>query len=360
MRKAAMTEKTAFRKKRKLILCMVILTVLLSAFCFVFFCKRPMQRAVSAEGSDWMAGIDGEKPLSAITLPGAHDSCAWNSDFGYFSQCQSSDTAMQLMMGIRYLDIRISLDSRREALIMTHGVAVCREGGRPLGRVLTLDQVLKDCYAFLEEHPGETVVFCVKPEDDQAKCRELLLNSIGEKPELWYLENRIPTLEEVRGRLVLASRFAENPEQMGLILQWRDMGDRYVQNDGEEIRDPFYAGPVNEASMLYVQDLYCYETEEKWNAVYYGFTKKAAEVNLENHIMLQFLSTKGSGALGHPAKYADRLNARLLEQNMPAGSYGWVILDFARPELVRYIYQTNSAEYGVKNESDDLIFRNGE
>lgn len=288
-------------------------------------------------GADWMAQLDGGRKLNEITIPGSHDSCAWNSDFSYFSQCQYVDTASQLDMGIRYLDIRISLDGKQEKLIMTHSIAVCREGQRMLGKVLSLDKVLTDCYDFLESHPTETIVFCVKPEDDQAFCRELFLNKLAERPEMWYLEDRVPELEEARGKLVLASRFSEQYGLgKGMALHWNEQDNREV------LEEPFSAGRVNADTGLYVQDRYCYGAEDKWNAVRYGLEEKCRELAGENALVLQFLSTKGPKSLGHPYRYAQEINARLLGTQLEKEvNYGWIIMDFAEPALAEHIYEVN-------------------
>lgn len=329
------------KKKRKIASGIVIGTAifLLAVGCYLFFGTVPIQKEIAGNsGTDWMAELSDEMLLNEITIPGAHDSCAWNSDFAYFSQCQSSDTAVQLQMGIRYLDIRISLNQKESALIMTHSIAVCREGGLPFSKVLTLEKVLDDCYDFLREHPAETVVFCVKPEDNQEKCLELLKKAIQEKPKLWYVEDQIPALGAVRGKLVLASRFTQETDGMGILLQWPE------QDNTEILEEPFSVTETENGVLLYVQDRYCYETEAKWDAFCYGLNQKTGEINWEKDILLQFLSTKGSRSLGHPLRYAKILNGWLMDQSLKKGSNGWIIVDFAKPELVRHIYETNFAD----------------
>lgn len=330
-------------KKRRMIIAAGICVILAigSAGGYLFFGRKtiaPVSSENAPDGSaDWMARLDGSRRLNEITLPGAHDSCAWNSDFSYFSQCQYVDTVSQLEMGIRYLDIRVSLDKGQTSLIMTHSIATCREGQKMLGKVLTLDKVLADCYDFLGSHPGETIVFCVKPEDDQMFCRELFLNKLAERPEMWYLDNRMPKLEEARGKLVLASRFSEQYDLgKGMALHWSEQDNREV------LEEPFSAGMMNSDTGLFVQDRYCYGVEDKWNAVRYGLTEKWRETAGENALVLQFLSTKGPKSLGHPYRYAKEINDRLLQTQLEERTnYGWVIMDFAEPVLVKHIYEVN-------------------
>lgn len=315
----------------------VVLILLVCIFCYIFFAKQSIQTVEAGDGADWMGRVDGSKSLSSINLPGSHDSCAWNSDFAWFSQCQSSDITSQLNMGIRYMDIRISLNSDQTGLVMTHSIAVCREGSRPLGKKLTFDKVLADCYDFLAAHPTETVVFCVKPEDEQTACKALLMDAIAQAQERWYTENVIPDLDTVRGKIVLASRFADaGAPGEGLKFLWEEQDNR------DPLSDPFSVSAIDDDTDLYVQDRYCYDTEDKWTAITNGFDEKAGSVALDDNVMLQFLSTKGTGKLGHPYKYAREINERMLKKQLSNGSsYGWVIMDFAVPELVAHIYETN-------------------
>lgn len=314
-----------------------VILVLVCIFCYIFFAKQPIETVAVGDGADWMGRVDGSRSLSSINLPGSHDSCAWNSDFAWFSQCQSSDITSQLNMGIRYMDIRISLNSDQTGLVMTHSIAVCREGSRPLGKKLTFDKVLADCYEFLAAHPTETVVFCVKPEDEQTACKALLLDAIAQKPELWYTENEIPMLDAVRGKIVLASRFADaGAPGEGLKFLWEEQDNR------EPLADPFSLSTIDDGTSLYVQDRYCYGTEDKWAAITFGLDEKVSSVDLDASVMLQFLSTKGTGKLGHPHTYAHEINERMLAKPLDAGSaHGWIIMDFAVPELVAHIYEIN-------------------
>lgn len=316
-----------------LLLCLVLL--ILAAGGWLFFARQPLMTELPDNGgADWMAGIQDGTPLCMMSLPGTHDSCTWNSDFSYFSQCQNSEINTQLAMGIRYLDIRVSPDRKKEELKMTHGVAVCREGGNPFGSVLTLSQVLEDCYEFLDNHPTETIVFCVKPEGDSAECEVLFRQYLEKRPDMWYVENSMPELGQVRGRLVLAERFKGEPEGMGLALHWAEQDNREI------LEDPFSTDSYSGGGLL-VQDRYCYELEPKWEAIRYGIYGKPQEADMEKDIVLQFLSTKGSASLGHPYRYASVINARFQEEQLPQSLLGWVIMDFAEPELVRSIFETN-------------------
>ena len=55
--------------------------------------------------------------------------------------------------------------------------------------------------------------------------KQLLTNKIHSNSSYWYLENRIPTLGEVRNKIILATRL-ESEE--GLYFNWEEQGDRTI------------------------------------------------------------------------------------------------------------------------------------
>jgi 1-phosphatidylinositol phosphodiesterase len=130
------------------------------------------------------------------------------------AQCQSRSTPLltQLRAGVRVLDIRLSLYNG--ALGTAHDVL-------PMGTRFVA--VLADLRNFLT-HDGvhETVVVSIKQEDGRrtpahlfsaAVRREILAHDAGLGG--WFLEHRIPTLGEVRGRAVLFARFGDDDGAWG-------------------------------------------------------------------------------------------------------------------------------------------------
>lgn len=71
---------------------------------------------------------------------------------------------------------------------------------------LTAADTVNMCESFLKENPGETILFQLKEDDGDAGIAlfgEFYAQCIRGREELWYLENRIPALGEVRGKIVL-------------------------------------------------------------------------------------------------------------------------------------------------------------
>ena len=125
------------------------------------------------------------------------------------SQCQDPATplATQFASGIRVLDIRLSIVNR--VLIAYHDI---------YPQKLPFLEILQAVHTFLTSSDGktETIIISVKQEDKASLLfSKLVHNAVYNGPggkDKWFLENRVPTLGEVRGKAVLFSRFGGNGE----------------------------------------------------------------------------------------------------------------------------------------------------
>ncbi|KIJ69662.1 hypothetical protein HYDPIDRAFT_80179 [Hydnomerulius pinastri MD-312] len=165
--------------------------------CLVVFPHR--------DTSCFLASIPDSVPLSSLMLPGTHETMAF---YGWpISQCQSIDTPLdvQLHSGVRVIDIRLSIIDNK--LISYHGIMPERT---PFSDILI---ILHD---FLSSPltSSETVVVSIKQENsDTQRFSKLVREEVLASPgglHMWYLENRIPKLGEVRGRAVMFSRFGND------------------------------------------------------------------------------------------------------------------------------------------------------
>lgn len=71
----------------------------------------------------------------------------------------------------------------------------------------TFPQVLADLVSFLTSHPTETVVMSVKDEVRNEDFSRLVWLDMAKYHDMWFLENRVPALGEVRGKAILLTRF---------------------------------------------------------------------------------------------------------------------------------------------------------
>lgn len=153
----------------------------------------------------FLADMPDTIPLSSLLLPGTHDTMAF---YGWpISQCQELSTPLhvQLESGIRVLDIRLSLVKGR--LIAYHGV---------YPQKTLFSEILTTMHEFLTspQSSRETIVMSLKQEDyiqtSQQDFSKAVHEDIAEGPgglEMFYFRNAVPTLGEVRGKVVMFSRF---------------------------------------------------------------------------------------------------------------------------------------------------------
>ena len=319
--------KKFFKTLGKIIAGILILALLLVIALAVIPLTEKVPTAPAAGAGDWMAALPDERVISEITIPGTHDCASQNAQLGFITKCQALDAAQQLNIGARYLDIRLgAVDG---ALKLYHGFTKCKASPLPWAAQIDLEDVLRDCYAFLDAHPGETILFAVKQEHGglpDAEFDALVQSYVQRDAERWLTPDALPTLGEARGRLVLLRRY----EGAGLPLLWANQNghDDTSRNTVQE---------DNGSYTLWVQDRYEYGAEDKWDAFRAGLN--AAQADGEN-ASVHFLSTKGTLPQGHPWFFAQKLNPQLLALGADQLS-GWIVVDFLTPELAQAIYGAN-------------------
>ncbi|KAF2002793.1 1-phosphatidylinositol phosphodiesterase precursor [Amniculicola lignicola CBS 123094] len=158
----------------------------------------------------WMKALSSTLPLSAISIPGTH-----NSHTHYHAlpsvRCQMVPVQTQLENGIRFLDIRVqpshAEDASKKELYLVHGAFPVSLTGTKY-----LEPMLKTCYEFLEKHPTETILVSLKREGVGSSTDELLSQILEQhyfapNKSIWHTSPRLPYLGDVRGKLVLVRRY---------------------------------------------------------------------------------------------------------------------------------------------------------
>lgn len=164
---------------------------------------------------DWMSALDGTHSLDNYSIPGTHDSGTQLTGKGP-AHTQNFGIYTQLKDGIRFLDIRLN-PSGSNKLEVKHGIVSCD---------INFENVLNDCKTFLKDHPGETILMLVNQSGSEYIGSRF--KSYLEKDEyknLFYINEDMPLLDEVRGKIVLFRRFEINyPGPMGIDLSkdWKD------------------------------------------------------------------------------------------------------------------------------------------
>ena len=163
----------------------------------------------SANLQSWMRKFKDETPLSALSIPGTHNSPTCHKALPSV-RCQATSPPEQLDNGIRFFDIRVQpeapQDPTKDGLILVHAVFPISLTGNKY-----LKDLLKEVYSFLERNPTETLIMSLKREGtgnatDEQLSRILRDHYAGDTTR-WFTEPRIPTLGEARGKIVLIRRF---------------------------------------------------------------------------------------------------------------------------------------------------------
>lgn len=164
----------------------------------------------SANLPSWMRKLKDSTPLSALSIPGTHNSPTCHKALPSV-RCQATSPPEQLDNGIRFFDIRLQpenpTDPSSDKLVLVHAVFPISLTGAKYFRDL-----LNEVYTFLDRNPSETVIMSLKREGtgnatDQQLSR-ILHSHYTNDANRWFTAPRIPTLGEARNKIVLIRRFA--------------------------------------------------------------------------------------------------------------------------------------------------------
>ena len=174
--------------------------------------------------SSWMNSVRDDVLLSAISIPGTHNSPAFHRALPSV-RCQAVTISEQLNNGIRFFDIRLQqkhpADPTRDDLSLVHGAfPVSFSPGAPDFRSL-LNEVLD----FLSHNSTETIIVSLKREGTgngtDAQLCDVLRNHYVNDHRHWFTAPRVPFLGEVRGKIVLVRRFHLDDES---AHEWGGLG----------------------------------------------------------------------------------------------------------------------------------------
>ena len=211
-------------------------------------------------GVNWMSRLSDDTLLSNISIPGTHDTatCSVSGDSGptlSMYKCQQDYIPTQLHEGIRYLDLRLGGE---EDPVLNHG------GTSTFNKAntdLTFSTVIGYINKFLTEQPTETVIALISNHngDDTAITNAMAAQIEHYKKEenggkdLFYCSSRIPTLGEVRGKIVVLRRFTpagdkKDTYKYGIdLVNWDDIID---QNDTKGLYKIFESSGTESSSCI--------------------------------------------------------------------------------------------------------------
>lgn len=170
----------------------------------------------NVSGENWMSGLDDDLLVSALSIPGTHDSAAYTHPWPFVAT-QRMSILEQLNAGIRYFDFRCGI--REDIPEMVHGPSL-------LG--LQLPELLNIMYKWLESHSKEGLIVQIKedrkPEKSTVHFSHAIFRYIAARSERWRTANTTPSLGELRGKIQLFRRY-NGPSLMAYgidLTEWQD------------------------------------------------------------------------------------------------------------------------------------------
>ncbi len=165
----------------------------------------------SPDMSGWMAPFPDSTPLSALSIPGTHNSPTCYQALPSV-RCQVASPKEQLHNGIRFFDVRVQVNSPgkgvdSDSLDLVHSAFPIKL----TGSVKAAD-LFAEIYSFLSQHPTETVIMSLKREGrgngtDALFSERLRKHFIVPNAHRWYTRGEVPRLAGCRGKIVLLRRF---------------------------------------------------------------------------------------------------------------------------------------------------------
>ena len=333
--------------------------------------------------ANWMSLLPDDRYLSALNIPGTHDSAtanvegSWNASYNKVA-CQKYFIEQQLYAGVRALDLRTRWHG--DDMVMVHGDFICHtpdHNNRSKNK--TFRSVLDTVIRYLDKHPTETVIATLKIDSgDKDKGRLALVNILNEYteryPDRFYCwtgtaypdtlagtQGRMtsPTLGQARGKIVLMTRVDMSGAGKSSLYSYTGP-DLTKWDDSYKDRN-HYAQRIESASKVsvYIQDDYSSPDDNKkrqvFNTVYQlngTYTLPGASKIEKKDFVFNYTSKTGSDHYGSTplgaAKYMNDLiyNDDLFTPGSDAAKenprLGIVVMDYINKQLCRRIIDRNA------------------
>ncbi len=289
------------------------------------FAMLPLRaKGDTSRGNEWMKGVDGATPITALSIPGSHDAGAFYSIGDLSGKCQDLSIEEQLNAGARFFDIR--LQQRSNTLHVVHGF---------VDQKLSFHKVLSSFVKFLEEHNSEALIVSVKKEQEDYHSNisfdDSLKAALSPYKSIWDTSGTLPRcLEKARGKIFLISRYDNPTIGLEAFRGWEDPKEAETNNTFDI-----------DSSNLHVQDHYKIKDIEVKKAEFNQCLEFSR--NSTNRLTLNFSSCYYVNSF--PPSYAGTsakiMNPWLIEQAKIHTNLGIIVSDFVTSSLCEAIYKRN-------------------
>lgn len=204
--------------------------------------------------ASWMQHIPDLTPLSALTLPGTHDTAAFNTS-NSISKTQDRRFRPQLVDGIRFWDIRV----RRVKGTKGNPKWALYHGDTNLN--LSFEDALSAISNFYADHPSEALIMSIKQDKSPESGVTASMSQTfwwyvkNYRSVAWYTDTTYPALGRVRSKVALLRRFSLDQGESSYGFD----ATKWPDNSSFTISNPPFS--------IVVQDVYKAGGQDKINAV---------------------------------------------------------------------------------------------
>ncbi|XP_043944811.1 1-phosphatidylinositol phosphodiesterase-like [Protopterus annectens] len=248
----------------------------------------------------WMKSIPDDKKISQLSLPGTHNSMARAGHIPWV-WCQSLSLNTQMMLGVRFFDIRCRHFNND---LLIHHEAFYQN--------CNFTDVVSQMISYLKVNPSEVLLMRIReeyqPTGNTRSFPETLKAGMSKFPaERFYLQDHIPIMSECRGKIIVFSDISD--DSFGIYF------------GSTAIEDTWRAGE-----------------DEKWVRVKAHLDK--AQKSSGDILFITFSSfTTGIQA---PREIARKMNPKLHSYiTGRKGRLGIVVSDYPGPKLICDIIKSN-------------------
>ena len=190
----------------------------LHLFCLLFIFSLCLSFAQSVNYEQWMAELDDAKPVSSLSIPGAHDAATGEGlcSLPGFGVTQSLDLTELWECGVRAFDLRPAV--KDTLLYIYHG---------KLRTKVSFAEALDVISAQLDRHPSEFAIVLLREESDSENEKEHslwsplvggIIRDMGEKAAVFSPDMK---LGDVRGKVLFLTRSSYSGAERGArITGW--------------------------------------------------------------------------------------------------------------------------------------------
>ncbi|KAK3696546.1 hypothetical protein LTR37_017888 [Vermiconidia calcicola] len=325
--------------------------------------------------SKWMNAYPDFTPLSALSIPGTHNSPTCHSALPSV-RCQAVNPTKQLENGVRFFDVRVQVDdadqgARTPALQLVHSAFPISLTGPK-----RVKDLFDDIYEFLENNPSETVISSLKREGrgngtDAIFSERLKEHYVTPNAQRWHTAPGVPTLGEVRGKIVLLRRFGLSDklkDGKGFGINATNWEDNTANHNGGDIQIQDFYEVTDTENVDKKVNLVCDHFERAGAFCHPVGLQSATASEHKQPLFINFLSASNFWKPGcWPDKIAAKLNPAITEflcekhnvdegQAKGDGGVGIVVCDWVGEhgdwDLVRAIVGMNSRLH-LKEHAED-------